>query len=65
MYVEFNEDVYTRETASNINKLENTQKFALKVCTKHWNLGYQDLLELTVLLSKVAVYILSCVPSIR
>ena len=47
MYVEFNEDVYTRETASNINKLENTQKFALKVCTKHWNLGYQDLLELT------------------
>ena len=38
-------------TASNINKSENP---ALKVCTNHWNLGYQDIL---VLLSKVAVYI--------
>ncbi len=30
-----------------ITKLENTQKFALRICSKQWNLGYQELLELT------------------
>ena len=45
--MEYAAPVWDPFTASNINKLENTQKFALKVCTKHWNLGDQDLLELT------------------
>ena len=34
-------------TARSIKKLENTQKLALKICSKQWdNLGYQDLLDL-------------------
>ena len=32
--------------ANNIKKLEDTQKFALKICSKLWNLGYQELLDL-------------------
>ena len=28
-------------------KLENVQKFALKMCLKQWDLGYQDLLDLS------------------
>jgi len=44
-HLEYAAPVWDSFTASNINKLENTQKFALKVCTKHWNLGYQDLLS--------------------
>ena len=28
------------------NKLENVQNFAIKMCLKQWDLGYQDLLDL-------------------
>jgi len=32
---------------SNTSKLEDTQKFALRIFTRRRNMGYQDLLELT------------------
>ena len=32
---------------SHINALESLQKFALKVCTKKWNVNYENLLELS------------------
>ena len=32
-----------------ITKLENVQKFAMKMCSKQWDLGYQDLIELSQL----------------
>ena len=31
------------------NKLESVQKFVLKMCLKQWDLGYQDLLDLSQL----------------
>ena len=33
-------------TANSIKKLKDTQTFALKICSKQWNLGYQELLDL-------------------
>ena len=30
-------------------KLENVQKFALKMCLKKWDIGYQELLDLSQL----------------
>ena len=32
-----------------VKKLENVQKFAMKMCLKQWDLGYQELLELSQL----------------
>jgi len=39
--------VWDPSIVNNIYKLEDAQKFALRVCTRQWNMGYQDLLELT------------------
>jgi len=30
----------------NIPLLESVQKFALKICTEHWNVGYSALLDM-------------------
>ncbi len=48
-HLEYAAPVWNPYTASNINKLEDTQKFALRICSKQWNLGYQELLDLTCL----------------
>ena len=45
-HLEYAAPVWDPFTASNTKKLEDTQKFALKLCCKQWNLGYQDLLDL-------------------
>ena len=46
-HLEYAAPVWDPSTANNINNLEDTQKFALRICTRKWNMGYQDLLELT------------------
>ncbi len=48
-HLEYAASVWNPYTASNVNKLEDTQKFALRICSKQWNLGYQELLDLTCL----------------
>ena len=46
-HLEYAAPVWDPCTARSIKKLENTQKPALKICSKQWdNLGYQDLLDL-------------------
>ena len=46
-HLEYAAPVWDPCTARSIKKLENTQKRALKICSKQWdNLGYQDLLDL-------------------
>ena len=46
-HLEYAAPVWDPCTARSIKKLENTQKLALKICSKQWdNLGYQDLLDL-------------------
>ena len=37
--------VWDPHLAKDINQLENIQKIALKVCTKHWNRNYHNLLQ--------------------
>ena len=34
-------------TSSKSHTLENVQTFAIKMCLKQWDLGYQDLLDLS------------------
>lgn len=46
-HLEYVAPVWDPFTAGSINKLESVQKFALRICFKQWNLGYQDLLDLT------------------
>ena len=46
-HLEYAAPVWDPCTARSIKKLENTQKLALKICSKQWdNLGFQDLLDL-------------------
>ena len=48
-HLEYAAPVWDPCTARSIKKLENTQKLALKICSKQWdNLGYQDLLDLAM-----------------
>ena len=56
---EYAAPVWDSSTANNINKLEDTQKFALRICTRQWNMGYQDLPKLTFF--GIVVYTLRCV----
>ncbi len=46
-HLEYAAPVWDPFTVNNVNKLENTQKFALRICTKQCNSGYQELLDLT------------------
>ena len=41
--------VWDPHLIKDITKLENVQKFAMKMCLKQWDLGYQDLIELSQL----------------
>ena len=45
-HLEYAAPVWDPYSAININKLENTQKLALKIFSRKWNLGYQELLDL-------------------
>jgi len=40
-HLEYAAPVWGPSTANNINMLEDTQKFALRICTRQWNMGYQ------------------------
>ena len=44
-HLEYAAPVWSPELIKDISKLENVQKFALRVCTKQWNLPYIDLIE--------------------
>ena len=44
-HLEYAVPVWSPELIKDISKLENMQKFALRVCTKQWNLQYIDLIE--------------------
>ena len=46
-HLEYAAQVWNPSLTKDITKLENVQKFALKMCTKSWDSGYQDLLDLT------------------
>ena len=37
----------THTSLKDTNKLESVQRFALRMCLKQWDLGYQDLLDLS------------------
>ena len=41
---EYASQVWDPHLLKDVNKLENTQKFALKVCQKNWSASYEDLL---------------------
>ena len=42
-HLEYAAPVWDPSTAINISKLEDTQTFALGICTRQWNMGYLDL----------------------
>ena len=44
---EYTAQVWNPTLTKDIMKLENVQKFALKMCAKSWDSGYQDLLDWT------------------
>ena len=46
-HMEYASEVWDPHTQKNRNKLEDIQKFACKIATRRWDLGYQELLELT------------------
>ena len=48
-HLEYAAPVWDPHLIKDITKLENVQKFALKMCSKQWDLGYQDLIELSQL----------------
>ena len=45
-HLEYAAPVWSPEHMKDINKLENVQKFALRVCTKQWNSPYEDLIDM-------------------
>ena len=47
--LEYAAPVWDPHLTKDTNKLESVQKFALKMCLKQWDLGYQDLLDLSQL----------------
>ena len=48
-HLEYAAPVWDPHLTKDTNKLESVQKFALKMCLKQWDLGYQDLLDLSQL----------------
>ena len=48
-YLEYAAPIWDPHLVMDIIKLENVQKFAMKMCSKQWDMGYQDLLELSQL----------------
>ena len=46
-HLEYAATIWDPHLIKDINKLENVQKFAIKMCLKQWDLGYQDLLDLS------------------
>ena len=44
-HLEYAAPVWSPEFVKDICKLENVQKFALRVCTKQWDVPYLDLIE--------------------
>jgi len=63
-HLEYAAPVWDSSTANNINKLEDNQKFALRICTRQWNIGYQDLPKLTncPILWNRRLYLKMCIP---
>ena len=45
-HLEYAAPLWDPHLIKDITKLENVQKFAMKMCSKQWDLGYQDLIEL-------------------
>ena len=45
-HLEYAAQVWSPVTNNDIKKIENLQKFALKMCVNNWNLSYQTLLDL-------------------
>ena len=45
-HLEYAAPVWDPYLVKDINQLEDTQKFALKICTKRWNYNYTNLLQL-------------------
>ena len=45
-HMEYAAPVWDPHLVKNITKVENVQKFALKMCLKNWDSNYQDLLDL-------------------
>ena len=50
-HLEYAAPIWDPHLVKDVKKLENVQKFAMKMCSKQWDLGYQDLLELSQLLT--------------
>ncbi len=46
-HLEYAAPVWDPHLRKDITNIERVQKFALKMCTKNWDSGYQDLLDLT------------------
>ena len=44
-HLEYAAPIWAPHLIKDTNKLENVQIFAIKMCLKQWNLGYQDLLD--------------------
>jgi hypothetical protein len=44
-HLEYAAPVWSPELIKDISKLESVQKFALRVCTKQWNVPYPELME--------------------
>ena len=45
-HLEYACQVWHPHLLTDINKLETVQKFALRLCVKRWDLGYDDLLSM-------------------
>ena len=46
-HLEYAAAIWDPHLIKDINKLENVQKISIKMCLKQWDLGYQDLLDLS------------------
>ena len=44
--VEYASQVWSPYKIGEVNSIESVQKFALRMCAKNWNTGYEQLLEL-------------------
>ena len=45
-HLEYTSPLWDPYLIKDIAKLESVQKFALKLCSKKWDMDYQDLIEL-------------------
>ena len=48
-HLEYAAPVWSPHLVKDITSLENVQKFALRMCHKNWDAGYQELLDLSTL----------------